>query len=444
MSLLHLVTGYAGKAHITSADQGWFNAGCFGTDEYVLSTGERFKAEIVSNNLIKIYDGSLLMNGRHALMMPGIFYNISIANGEQGKNRKDLIVARYTRNQDTGVEDIDIVAITGTAVAGIAADPYYNDTAIFDGAFAHDMPLYRVHINSLSISKVEPLFNVLTPMSEMQHTFYKQNMLINGDFQCNQRGKKQYDATGKVMYTLDMWRAYEVIVDVLNEGVKLCATESQEVGYFTQFIQLGKLKGINYTISAMVDDEICTFTVAPGATAKEKSFGTFSISALTTSTWDNDLNDYNNKLKININPHSITGVTIKYIDVFEGDIAYPHVKEDPATAMMRCKRYIQDFKYLTMPSYTVGSVADNKPNRHSIMMSFDQMHTKPTIRALDGKIYNKTTGAGVEFDKTKGLVEGLGNDYIWLTICPDVDTLETSVVVAHHFLLSCEHNPDGD
>jgi hypothetical protein len=177
-------------------------------------------------------------------------------------------------------------------------------------------------------------------MADFQHGFYKQNMLINGDFQCNQRGSKSYDADGKSMYSVDMWRAYNVKVDVLNEGVKVTGKTADTQGYFTQFIQLGKLKTTTYTISAMADDKICTFTVTPGGSAKEKSFGTFKITALTTSKWDDALNDYNNKLKINICPIGKSSITFQYIDVFEGVVAYPHVKEDPATAMMRCRRYL--------------------------------------------------------------------------------------------------------
>ena len=49
---VHLVTGYQGQAHITSADQGAFNAGCVGEGEYVFATGNMLCANIVTTNTI--------------------------------------------------------------------------------------------------------------------------------------------------------------------------------------------------------------------------------------------------------------------------------------------------------------------------------------------------------------------------------------------------------
>lgn len=65
----HIVTGYAGKEHVTSADAGALNAGIVGSRKYVLKTGNQFAAEIVSNNLIKVKSGDLVNQGRHMRMM---------------------------------------------------------------------------------------------------------------------------------------------------------------------------------------------------------------------------------------------------------------------------------------------------------------------------------------------------------------------------------------
>ena len=338
---LHLVTGYKGNAHITSADQGVFNAGCVGSDEYVLATGRRFEAQIVTSNTVRIFDGGLSMQGRHVNLESGTFLDVTISDGLQSMNRNDLIVVRYTKNTESGIESVSLEVIQGTRTEDTAVDPTYTTGDIFAGATLHEMPLYRVKVSGLNIASVEPMFSVLAPLADLQHSFYRQNLLINGDFQCNQRGSKIYGADGASAYTVDMWRAYQVKVQVLNEGVTLTGLSDTEQGYFTQFIQLGKLKTTTYTIVAMADDELCVFTVTPGGSAKEKNFGKFKISALTTSVWDNDLNDYNNKLKINICPIGTSTFTLTYVDVFVGDIVYPHMKEDPATALMRSRRYIQ-------------------------------------------------------------------------------------------------------
>ena len=46
----YIVTGLQGREHVTSEDEGAFNAGIVGTGRYVMKTAEQFAAEIVSNN----------------------------------------------------------------------------------------------------------------------------------------------------------------------------------------------------------------------------------------------------------------------------------------------------------------------------------------------------------------------------------------------------------
>lgn len=108
----------------------------------------------------------------------------------------------------------------------------------------------------------------------------------------------------------------------------------------------------------MVDGEVYTFIVTPGDTAKEKVFNKFKITCLTTSTWDGNLEAYNNKLKINICPIGTSSFTLTYVDVFEGDVAYPHRKEDYATALMRSERYIMKKGYIS-PVYSIYAPTSN-------------------------------------------------------------------------------------
>lgn len=383
---LHLVTGYKGTPHITSADQGLFNAVSLGTEDYVFNTGKQFEAQVIDNSTVRIFDGALMMNGRFVTLDVDTYLDATISSGTSGMKRHDVISIRYAINTTSGVESVSLKVTKGTATVSTPSDPTnsYADN-IVNGATVHDMPLYRVVLNGLNIEKVEPLFTVLAPLAKTQHSFYKQNMLLNGDFQCNQRGKKTYDNLSSATFTVDMWRGFAVKVDVLNEGVKVTGTSSTTQGYFTQFIQLGKLKTTTYTICAMADDQLCTFTVTPGATAKEKDFGTFKITTLTTSIWSNTLNDYDNKLKINICPIGTNTITFKYIDVFEGVVAYPHVKEDPATALMRCRRYIQ--RGSNMSPFFWNTVETDRGNVYSAMITFDSMARRPQVESCTATYY---------------------------------------------------------
>lgn len=112
---IHIVTGYAGKEHVTSADAGSMNAGIVGTGRYVMQTAEQFAAEIVSNNLIKVKSGDLMNQGRHMRIDVNDYEEVTIQNGAQSVFRNDLIVARYKKDPSTLIETTEIVVIKGTA-----------------------------------------------------------------------------------------------------------------------------------------------------------------------------------------------------------------------------------------------------------------------------------------------------------------------------------------
>ena len=161
MANLHLITGYAGAAHITAADNGSFNAALFGTGNFVLDRGNKFSATVVTNNSIRIADGDLLLQGRHIRLEEGIYVDLAIDNGAQGYNRNDLIVARYTKNSSTGIEECNLIVIKGTATTGVASDPAYTSGDIIsDHVTIADFPLYRVPLNGLTVGTLVKLFTV--------------------------------------------------------------------------------------------------------------------------------------------------------------------------------------------------------------------------------------------------------------------------------------------
>lgn len=169
---IHIVTGYAGKEHVTSADAGSMNAGIVGTGRYVMQTAEQFAAEIVSNNLIKVKSGDLMNQGRHMRIDVNDYEEVTIQNGAQSVFRNDLIVARYKKDPSTLIETTEIVVIKGTAGA-TATDPTYTSGDILAGATQDDFPLYRVSLNGLNIEKVTPLFSTVPNLNELNTNMVK-------------------------------------------------------------------------------------------------------------------------------------------------------------------------------------------------------------------------------------------------------------------------------
>ena len=164
---MEIVTGYRGKPHITSEKWADLNRGIIGAEEYVLGVGRMFESELISNNLLKIYDGCGVFQGREFSTSAGQSDEITIENGTQGEKRIDLIVARYTKNEDTKVETIEPVLIKGTPSASDPAVPKHTEGNIRQGDLIADMPLYEVELNGINVVEVRQLFQVLMNMNKI-------------------------------------------------------------------------------------------------------------------------------------------------------------------------------------------------------------------------------------------------------------------------------------
>lgn len=161
MANLHLVTGYGGSDHVTAADDGSLNAAIFGVGNHVLKRGSVFSASVINNNTIRILDGDILMDGRHVRLNEGSYVDLTIENGTQFMKRRDLIVCRYTKNTNTGVEECNLVVIKGeeTSDEPVAPECIRGDI-INDHAVQSDFPLYSVYIDGLNVNRPEMLFVV--------------------------------------------------------------------------------------------------------------------------------------------------------------------------------------------------------------------------------------------------------------------------------------------
>lgn len=178
MGNMHLVTGYAGKEHITATDQAAFNAALIGTGQFVLDKGKVLEAQVITNNQIRILDGELMMQGRFIRLDPDTYVDVTIENGAQGVKRNDLIVARYTKNTVTGVESVDLVVIKGTAVASNPVDPAHTEGDITQGAAAqHDFPLWRIPLDGLNVGSPVALFG--EPFMDSMHTLQDVRAMVN-------------------------------------------------------------------------------------------------------------------------------------------------------------------------------------------------------------------------------------------------------------------------
>ncbi len=165
---MKIVTGYRGTAHISSKDDQGRNRGLVGADSYVLGGANEFSATLVSNNELQIGPGEGILQGVHFRVEPGSYDSLTIENGSQGMQRKDLVVCRYTKDSSTGVEGTEWVVIKGTAVSSNPVRPSYTSGDVASGALVADMPFYEIVINGINVTAVNPLFSVLKTMQELK------------------------------------------------------------------------------------------------------------------------------------------------------------------------------------------------------------------------------------------------------------------------------------
>lgn len=164
---MDIITGYVGSPHVTAEQDRDINIGIFGAESYVLRTGSQLKAEVSSNNEIKIRDGVIMHQGCAASIKKNTYDSLTIVNGSQGMKRIDLVVARYSRNQSTKVESLTLKVIQGTPVTGTPSAPGYTPGDIQAGDLIADMPLYQVTINGLNITEVKQVFNMVDTFAEL-------------------------------------------------------------------------------------------------------------------------------------------------------------------------------------------------------------------------------------------------------------------------------------
>lgn len=180
---MEIITGYTGKPHVTSEQDRDVNIGVVGEGSYVLQTGMRLAAEVSSNNEIKIRDGVLMHQGCTASIKKNTYDSLTIINGSQGMKRIDLIVARYEKNQDNGIESIDLKVIQGTPAESNPAAPQYTEGDIQAGDYVADMPLYQVVIDGLNITEVTALFEVIGSNKDLSNKVAE----LNGKYANNAR-----------------------------------------------------------------------------------------------------------------------------------------------------------------------------------------------------------------------------------------------------------------
>ena len=153
---IELITGHAGTAHISSADDGAYNAGTAGAGRYILQTANQLAATMADANTCTIATGDALFDGRHVrLTSPE---SVTIDSGTQGQQRHDIVGISYSISG--GIESAALSVVKGTPAAS-AVDPDLPTGNILEGASSAFMPLYRIPLDGISVSNPVPMADSL-------------------------------------------------------------------------------------------------------------------------------------------------------------------------------------------------------------------------------------------------------------------------------------------
>ena len=192
-------TPTADEAHIYAEDDASIYLSMFGGDG-VSTNGQSCKATVLSNNKVRIADGIICVGGHFARIPYGDYIDCEIENGQSGKKRNDIIVARFETTGTGGIDTYTCEVKKGTA-GSTATDPEIVQEDLYKAGKVRELPLYRVKIEGLSITAVEQLFTLRKTNEELEKELasLNSNNIVDSGHNANGYWRKYGDGT------LEMW-----------------------------------------------------------------------------------------------------------------------------------------------------------------------------------------------------------------------------------------------
>lgn len=162
---MKIISGKTGSPHVTSQQFRQIFEGIIGDESCILPCGENLTPELQTNNSLKIRSGLMYHHGNLSTVELGTYDEVTIQNGTQGMKRIDLVVNRYTREEESGTEKNEWIVIQGTPHASSPTMPDYTEGNLQDGDLVDDCPYLEVHLDGINVTEVKQLLSVANAMS---------------------------------------------------------------------------------------------------------------------------------------------------------------------------------------------------------------------------------------------------------------------------------------
>lgn len=174
---MKIMTGKTGTPHVTSQQFRQLIEGTVGQESYILTSGENLEPELQTNNLLKIRSGMMSHHGNLSVVDLGTYDEVTIQNGTQGMQRIDLVVNRYTQDEETGIEKNEWIVIQGTPAASNPQVPAYTEGNLQESDLVDDCPVFEVHLNGINVTEVVKLLDIVPNITELNGNIYSKKVL---------------------------------------------------------------------------------------------------------------------------------------------------------------------------------------------------------------------------------------------------------------------------
>lgn len=248
---------------------------------------------------------------------------------------------------------------------------------------AQATPLVGVILDSLKSEN--PRQNAPSIQSVLDNLQPKQH-IINPDFQIWQRGEELTSTINTKNYLCDMWYILDsgrITVKKVDNGLKIVNYNSQDARLSQNIeIEVGK----KYTLVTSINGEVHSLEIV-GGTYTENSFMGYSL--------------HSGKERIYVVGN--TDDVINYCDLWEGDIAYPHVRNKYAYDLMECQRklLVKTISSCGADRYKYGKASRTFSYLGHIQISMDSV-PNVTIDTSDC-VYDNCEGIGAIVNGTYGV-----------------------------------------
>nr|DAK93830.1 MAG TPA: hypothetical protein [Caudoviricetes sp.] len=179
---MEIVSGRTGKPHVTSQQFRQIIEGIIGDDSCILPSGENLEPELVSNNSLKIRSGMMCHHGNVSSVKIGTYDEVELANGSQGMKRIDLIVNRYTRNEEDNTEKNEWVVIMGTPAESSPVVPEYTQGDLQKGDLLDDCPVFEVHFDGINIVEVTKKLEIAKTNKDLSNQLAEISKKMTGKY----------------------------------------------------------------------------------------------------------------------------------------------------------------------------------------------------------------------------------------------------------------------